>query len=483
MSDNPVILWFRQDLRLADNPALQAAITCGRPILPLFVLDDISAGEWRTGGAGRWWLHYSLAALRDDLAMRGAGLLLSRGRADEVIGRLVADANACAVYWNRCYEPWAVSRDRDLKAALQRGGIEARSFNAALLCEPWQVSTKTGEPYKVFTPFWRAVSAEIDPPSPAPAPDRIGGLADMPAGDRLDDWALLPSGPDWAGGLRAAWTPGETGAGRCLEAFLDHGLDNYGGDRDRPDCDATSRLSPHLHWGELGPRQIWHAVAHLREAGTCPSARASVEKFLSEVGWREFSHHLLFHFPDLAQRNWRREFDRFGWREDDAALRAWQRGRTGYPLVDAGMRELWSTGWMHNRVRMVVASFLVKHLLVDWRAGAAWFWDTLVDADLANNSAGWQWVAGSGADAAPYFRIFNPVTQGEKFDPDAAYIRRWVPELADLPARYAHRPWEAPNDLDRAANVAPRHGYPPPIIEHRAARERALAAYQQLRSR
>jgi deoxyribodipyrimidine photo-lyase len=481
MSDSPVIVWFRQDLRLVDNPALAAAVDSGRPVLPFYLLDDETPGRWRPGGASRWWLHHSLAALADDLVGRGAPLLLRRGRADDVLPALAAETGAAAVYWNRCYEPSAVARDTALKTTLKDAGVEARSFNASLLVEPWQIETGSGGPYKVFTPFWKAARATLDPPPPAPAPECIAGVDGLPAGDRLYDWALLPTAPDWAGGLRDAWQPGEAGARARFQAFLDEDIAGYADDRDRPDRAVTSRLSPHLHWGEMGPRQLWHAAMHRVGSGAGAPLQKAIDKFLSEVGWREFAHHLLFHFPDLPEENWKHAFDGFGWRDDPDALRAWQRGRTGYPLVDAGMRELWATGWMHNRVRMVAASFLIKHLLVDWRAGADWFWDTLVDADLANNAASWQWVAGCGADAAPYFRIFNPVAQGEKFDPDASYIRRWVPELARLPDAYVHRPWDTPADVCRAAGFVPGESYPPPIVDHAVARGRALAAYQAMR--
>jgi deoxyribodipyrimidine photo-lyase len=481
MDNNPVIVWFRQDLRLADNPALAAAVDSGRPVLPLFVLDDETPGAWRPGGASRWWLHHSLAALADDLAARGAPLLLRQGRADAVLPELVSGTGAGAVLWNRCYEPFAVARDHHIKAVLKDAGVDTRSFNAALLCEPWQAETGAGGPYKVFTPYWKSVSAGLAPPPPGPAPGPIAGLVDAPGGDALDDWGLLPAKPDWAGGLRETWRPGEAGARARLAAFLDDDLAAYAEDRDRPDLSVTSRLSPHLHWGEIGPRQIWHAVQHRADSAKGAQIRTTIVRFLAEIGWREFAHHLLFHYPDLPEANWKSDFDGFAWRDDPAGLRAWQRGRTGYPLVDAGMRELWATGWMHNRVRMVAASFLVKHLLIDWRAGEAWFWDTLVDADLANNAAGWQWVAGCGADAAPYFRIFNPIAQGEKFDPDTAYIRRWVPELAGLPDTWVHRPWDAPDDVCDAAGFVKGESYPAPIVDHGTARERALAAYRDSR--
>jgi deoxyribodipyrimidine photo-lyase len=463
----PTIVWFRRDLRLTDNPALTAAVDRGGPVVPLYILDDDSPGAWRPGGASRWWLHHSLAALAADLNRRGAPLVLKRGRADTVVPALIAETGAAAVHWNRCYEPWATARDTTLTDTLAAQDCDVRTFNTGLLVEPWAIATKSGGPYRVFTPFWRAVMANLTVPAPAQSPASIPGLDTAVPTDRLEDWTLLPTRPDWAGGLRATWTPGEASARDRLAAFLDNALDAYAVGRDRPDIDGTSRLSPHLHWGEIGPRQVWSALDGAEAAGR------NVDKVRSELGWREFSHHLLHHFPDLPERNLRPAFDAFPWAPDDAALTAWQRGETGYPLIDAGMRQLWQTGWMHNRVRMVAASFLVKHLLQPWQVGARWFWDTLVDADLANNSASWQWVAGCGADAAPYFRIFNPVRQGEQYDPDGAYVRRWIPELAALPRRFVHTPWRAP---------APPTGYPAPIIDLQAGRNRALAAYDAMKA-
>ncbi|GHD51742.1 deoxyribodipyrimidine photo-lyase [Thalassobaculum fulvum] len=474
MTAAPTLLWFRQDLRLTDNPALTAAVAAGRPLIPVFVLDDADAGHWATGGAARWWLHHSLEALAEAMGTRGGSLVLRRGPASEVIGRLVEETGAAAVFWNRRYEPWATRRDAEIKADLKRRGVEARSFNSALLCEPWQIETRTGGPYKVFTPFWKALRAAVETATPTPPPERLPTPARMPTGDALADWALTPRGPDWAGGLRAAWLPGENAALRRLDGFLDEAVLDYARKRDLPAEPATSRLSPHLHFGELGPRQAWHAALSRHEPGR-------TDKFLSELAWREFAHHLLHHFPDLPDRPLRPEFAGFPWVDDPQGLRAWQQGRTGYPIVDAGLRELWQTGWMHNRVRMIVASFLIKDLLIPWQAGEAWFWDTLVDADLANNAASWQWVAGCGADAAPFFRVFNPSLQGVKFDPDGAYVRRWVPELARLPAAAIHSPWAA-RPLDLAdAGIRLGRDYPGPIVDHAAARDRALAAFKALR--
>jgi deoxyribodipyrimidine photo-lyase len=479
MTRPPAIVWFRQDLRLADNPALMAAAERGGPVVPVYILDDDAAGDWRPGGASRWWLHHSLVALARDLEGTGAPLVLRRGPSAETIGALIEATGADAVHWNRCYEPYAVARDKAIKRAFKNRGIAVESCNGASLLEPWHVGTQQGEPYKVFTPFWKQLRAAMPPARPLPAPKRLAGLGRAPDCDRLEDWGLLPRKPDWADGLREAWTPGEAGARDRLQAFLDDGLERYADRRDRPDRPDTSRLSPHLHFGELSPRQAWHGALAARVDSDL--AERQVGAFLRELGWREFCLHLLHHWPALPDRAWRPAFQDFPWAADRSPLAAWQQGRTGYPIVDAGMHELWRTGWMHNRVRMVAASFLVKHLLIPWQEGEAWFWDTLVDADLASNAANWQWVAGSGADAAPYFRIFNPVLQGRKFDPDGAYVRRWVQELARLPAAHIHAPWDAPESVLRDAGVRLGETYPPPIVDHKAARERALAAFAEIK--
>jgi deoxyribodipyrimidine photo-lyase len=386
----------------------------------VYILDEETPGDWKLGGGARWWLHHSLGALSANLASKGATLVLRRGSPEAILPSLVRETGAGAVHWNRCYEPSAIARDTRLKATLGGDGVAVESANSALLFEPWQLKTAAGGPFKVYSPFWRALRAAGGVAPPQPAPTRIAIPSRPPESDRLDSWGLLPSRPDWAGGLRESWTPGETGARARLDNFLDTALAGYGEARNRPDLPSTSRLSPHLHWGEIGPRQVWAAVHAFAEAHT--QVRADADKFLSEIAWREFAHHLLFHRPDLPERNWKASFDGFPWATDETSINSWQRGQTGYPIVDAGMRELWTTGWMHNRVRMIVASFLVKDLMIHWRRGEDWFWDTLVDADLANNAASWQWVAGSGADAAPYFRVFNPVTQGERFDPQGAYV-------------------------------------------------------------
>ncbi len=490
MGDGPVIVWFRQDLRIADNPALSAAAKAagadGRTVIPVFVLDDAAPdtgakGDLCPGGASRWWLHHSLAALGEALDDLGAPLVLRRGRAAEVIQELVDAAGAAAVFWNRCYEPHAVARDRKIKSSLQDQGIGARSFNGALLFEPWEIETSSGGPYRVYTPFWKACLARPGPEAPGRAPESLKAYDGKIESEALDDWTLLPDRPNWAQGFEDRWTPGEAGARARLGDFLDEALADYADGRDRPDKDFTSRLSPHLHFGEISPRQVWHGVERARQTSGSGFPEQGARKFLSEIGWREFCHHLLFHFPTLPHGNYNDKFDDFPWRNDPGGLRAWQTGQTGFPIVDAGMRQLWATGWMHNRVRMIVASFLTKDLLVHWRHGEAWFRDTLVDADLANNAAGWQWVAGSGADAAPYFRVFNPMTQGKKFDPDGDYVREWVPEIAALPGKYLQAPWTAPDDVLAEAELELGRDYPKPIVDHKTARERALDAYGQIK--
>ncbi len=480
--DRPVLVRLRFDFRLADNPALSAAVATGRPVLPFYCLDEESPGLRRLGGASRWWLHHSLARLAEDFERCGARLLLLRGRDADVVPDLIRRTGATEIHWNRRYDASGISVDRALKAHLEETGVTVKSHNGSLLYEPWEVTTKAGDPMKVFTPFWRAARAVRPVPMPLPAPSRIAGFAlDGLDGLGLADLDLLPTTPDWAGGLREAWTPGETGARARLTKFLESGLAGYAELRNRPDLDNTSGLSPHLRFGEVSPRTVWHAAEQSVRAGAGRASDRDLEILQAELGWREFGYHLLFHNPDLAVANYNRRFDAFPWRCDEPALRAWERGRTGYPIVDAGMRQLWTTGWMHNRVRMIVASFLVKHLLLDWRAGEEWFWDTLTDADPASNPASWQWVAGSGADAAPYFRIFNPVIQGEKFDPEGDYVRRWVPELARLPAKLIHKPWTA--SPERLAQFGLKLGgaYPRPIVEHEGARDRALAAFQSLK--
>lgn len=480
MSKKASIVWFRQDLRLDDNLALLAAIERGGPVLPVYIWSPTEEGEWAPGGATKWWLHQSLLELDESLAKSGSKLLLRCGPAEEELRKLIDSSGATAVYWNRRYEPASIDRDKVLRESLQGDGLECKSFNAALLWEPWTIETKSGTPYKVFTPFWKACQQSSAPAEPREAPKSIPAPETWP--ESLDAAALeLEPKIDWASGIAEGWEPGEQGARRCLKRFLAEGIGGYTKNRDRPDKSGTSRLSPYLHHGEISPRRIWQAVHQRVERNDQPSKGG--RKYLSEVAWREFGYHLLYHFPETPLEPLRPEFDSFPWTEDDEGLEAWRKGRTGYPIVDAGMRELWATGWMHNRVRMIVASFLVKDLLLPWQEGARWFWDTLVDADLANNTLGWQWAAGSGADAAPYFRVFNPISQGERFDPQGGYVRRWVPEIAELPDDYLHKPWEAPMKVLQGAGVKLGTDYPHPLVNHAEARKRALAAWDDLKAR
>lgn len=477
-SPRPALVWFRDDLRLSDHPALAAAASTGRPLLCVYVLDEVSEGMRPHGGASRWWLAQSLRSLQRSLSAAGTDLVLRRGAAAAIITELAQHSSAAAVYFNDVATVPARAVVAELNDRLAALGITTHSHLGDLLAAPELIRGKDGRGPKVFTPFWKRLLALGAPPQPLAAPSQVSA-APAPASDQLDSWALQPTTPDWAGGLRDCWQPGEQGAQRALQQFLDQAIAGYASDRDRPDRDATSRLSPHLRFGEISPRQIWHAARFA--AAAQPTISADVDKFLSELGWRDFCRQLLFDQPALTTQNLQTSFDRFPWRDDEAALRAWQRGLTGYPIVDAGMRELWQTGTMHNRVRMVVASFLVKHLLIDWRHGEQWFWDTLVDADPGSNPGNWQWVAGCGADAAPYFRVFNPILQGEKFDPNGDYVRRFVPELARLPAAIIHQPWTAtPLEL-ASAGVTLGKNYPAPIVDHRLGRERALAAYATVR--
>ncbi|WP_243076438.1 deoxyribodipyrimidine photo-lyase [Microbacterium sp. SS28] len=445
---SPSIVWLRDDLRLADNPALRAAVDAGGPVVVLYVLDDESPGIRPLGGAARWWLHHSLASLADRLEAKGARLVLRRGPAGRVVREAATDAGARAVFWNRRYGGAEREIDTELKTGLRADGIEVGSFAGSLLFEPWTVKTGAGTHFSVFTPFWRACLNGLPPRAPLPEPREIAGPRASISSDELADWDLLPRHPDWAGGLRETWEPGEPAARARLREFLDVDLAAYGRARDEPAAGATSLLSPRLRWGELSPHTVWHEGV----------AAGGGDRFLSEIGWREFAAHTLFHFPDLATRNLRPEFDAFPWPPlDQDRLEAWHQGRTGIALVDAGMRELWRTGFMHNRVRMVAASFLIKNLAVDWRLGEQWFWDTLVDADGASNPFNWQWVAGSGADAAPYFRIFNPELQAKKFDPDGRYVKEWAPEHA------------SPEP-------------PEPIVDLGATRKAALDAYEKVKA-
>ncbi|ADX73731.1 deoxyribodipyrimidine photo-lyase type I [Pseudarthrobacter phenanthrenivorans Sphe3] len=473
-SDLTSIVWLRDDLRLDDNPALAAAVDLGLPLTVVYILDEDSEGVRPLGSASRWWLHHSLASLASSLEASGSRLLLQRGPAEPILKDLAAATNAGHLFWNRRYGLPERTVDAAVKAWAGENGIEALSYQANLLFEPWTIRTGAGGPYKVFTPFWRACLASGDVRDPLSAPPQLppppaGKTGSGPAGDALETWRLFPSSPDWSGGLAKTWEPGEEGARQRLEDFLEGSAQDYGTGRNIPGVEGTSRLSPHLRFGEVSPFRVWREIR-----GRFPrEVPADVGIFRSELGWREFCWHLLYTNPDLATRNFRPEFDRFEWEKPGKdELAAWQQGRTGYPFVDAGMRQLWQTGWMHNRVRMAAASFLVKNLLADWRTGEAWFWDTLVDADAASNPANWQWVAGSGADASPYYRIFNPVTQSKKFDAAGNYLRQYIPELAGLEAKAIHEPWKAADGL---------HGYPRPLVDLPGSRERALAAYQKLK--
>lgn len=468
------IVWFRHDLRLDDNPALAAAAARGA-VVPVYIWAPDEESPWAPGAAARWWLHGSLEKLMAALAKAGTPLVIRRGGSLATLRTIAAEVGATHVTWNRRYEPAIVQRDTAIKQALAADGLAVESFNGGLLYEPAHVATKEGKPYQVFTPFWRALLARDEPAAPVAAPRKLVPPTKRPAGLEAGDLDLLPTIP-WAGTMEKTWSPGEAGARKRLAAFLERALAHYGTDRDRPDHAGTSGLSAHLHCGEISPRRVWHAIRDA--AGGKPAAKlaGSPEVYLRELGWREFAGHLLFHFPHTAAAPLRADYAKFPWANDPVGLRAWQQGRTGFPIVDAGMRQLWATGWMHNRVRMIVASFLVKDLRVSWLEGARWFWDTLVDADLAANTLGWQWAAGCGADAAPYFRIFNPTTQGEKFDPDGTYVRTWVPELAKLPATDIHQPAAAAASVLSKAGVSLGRDYPEPIVDHAAARKRALEA-------
>lgn len=472
MSTSPSIVWFRNDLRVTDNPALLAAVKRGAPVICLYILET---GRRDIGGASKWWLNQSLTALSKSIDELGGTLILRAGEPQSVLQQMVENTGAAAVFWNRRYDKRGMETDKSAKLQLKNHGLEAKSFKANVLFEPWEVEKKTGGYYKVYTPFKRAcLSVGVDR-SPYPAPENILSTdAEIPT-DALSDWNLHPKSPDWSESIADAWTVGETGARERLNAFLhDGGIIGYDTDRNLPAKDGgTSCLSPHMAFGEISPYQIWASAS----APDLDVPSRDQEKFLSEVLWREFSYTLLYFNPDLRRRNFQPRFDAFPWGGNMELLPSWQNGQTGYPMVDAGMRQLWHTGWMHNRVRMIVGSFLVKHLLLDWRHGEAWFWDTLVDADPANNAASWQWIAGSGADAAPYFRIFNPMTQGAKFDQAGAYIRKYVTELKDMPDKYLNAPWEAPEDVLKRAGVELGKTYPRPIVDHSVAREKALLAF------
>jgi deoxyribodipyrimidine photo-lyase len=474
---DPAIVWFRNDLRIQDNEALVAAAQHSS-VVPVYIRQAGGAGR-ALGAARQWWLHRSLQTLAEALEGLGAPLVLLSGDPSELIPGLIETTGASAVYWNRRYDPAHLESDSAIKADIQGQNLVCESFAGQLLHEPTKLRTGSGTHYKVYSPFWRAMEPDVENRPPLEAPQSLTPCASFSdlATETLDSWHLLPKKPDWSPGLVDAWTPGETGAHERLADFIEDRMQGYDERRDIPGVDATSGLSPHLASGEITPAQIFEALKNTETDG----APADRTKFRKEIGWREFAWHLLVNEPALAEKNHNPKFDSFPWLNNARALAAWQKGLTGYPIVDAGMRQLWQTGWMHNRVRMIVASFLTKHLLIDWRTGEDWFWDTLVDADPASNAASWQWVAGSGADASPYFRIFNPVLQGEKFDTEGDYVRSFVPELAQMPKKFIHKPWAAPEQVLAAAGVRLGDTYPHPIIDHKLARDRALAAYQQIK--
>lgn len=479
MSDaehSPILLWFRKDLRLNDNLALSAAAATGRPVLPVYIHDTTNPDTGPLGGAQAWWLYHSLTSLGASLKGIGSRLSLRSGDSADQLLELLQQTSGGAVYWNRRYDPAGIAIDTAIKAMLSQQGYEVKSFAGQLLHEPSRVKTGAGGPYRVYTPFWRALEAGGEPAEPIAAPDTLPAPSDWPASEVLEDWSLLPTRPDWAKHFSEVWTPGEAGALARLDDFVEDGLQGYKAERDFPARPSTSRLSPHLALGEISPARVWHATRGLSDR----IAAEDITHFRKELVWRDFSYHLLFHFPDLATKNWNPRFDAFPWTNAPDLFERWTRGQTGYPIVDAGMRQLWRHGIMHNRVRMIAASFLIKDLMIDWRDGERWFRDTLVDADPASNAASWQWVAGSGADAAPFFRIFNPVTQGEKFDPDGDYVREFVPELAGLDNRFLHKPFAASLSELKKAGVVLGKTYPAPIVDHKRAREQALAAYKSV---
>ena len=464
------IVWFRQDLRLCDNPAFYNA--CRHDfIIPIYILDEVSM---LLGGAQKWWLHHSLESLDDGLTQIGLSLCRRQGNALDILKQLVKDYKIDTIYWNRCYEPVAIERDTLIKKFFQTCGVKVLSSNGSLLNEPWKITNTTGHFFKVFTPYWRSCLKQMN----IPEPYNISSTPKLlqTSSEPIASWKLLPSKPNWAAAFENYWQPGENGALIKLANFISSNLSGYSSSRNEPEKNTTSKLSPHLHFGEISPWQIWRAIETAKLEKNCDLK--SVETFLSEIGWREFSYHLLYHLPSLPNTNFKPDFNSFPWKNDEVFLKRWQEGKTGYPIVDAGIRELWHTGYMHNRVRMIVASFLTKDLFIDWRFGASWFLDTLVDADLASNSASWQWVAGCGADAAPYFRIFNPVLQGEKFDPTGNYVKKWVPELKSVPAQWVHKPWMAPKDK---LSLCLGKDYPAPIVDHLEARKMALIYYKMIK--
>ncbi len=471
MPTAPSIVWFRLDLRLTDHAAMHAAMAQGGPVIPVFIWSPQEESPWAPGGASKWWLHHSLAKLEQALRRLGSRLILRQGPALAALQSLAQETGAAAVFWSRRYEPAVIKRDQHIKETLRNAGLQVESTKAALLHEPWEIKNQSGKSFQVFTPYWKNCLAQGEIAAPLPSPKALAIPAKWPTSLPLEALELLPK-IIWDGGMASVWNVGAAAAHQRTESFAAEAWTHYGEERNRPDHAGTSRLSPHLHFGEISPRELWWKLrARAEQAGIVGWEKS---QFVSEIGWREFSHHLLYHFPHTPDAPLRAEWNAFPCAENSDGLRAWSRGLTGYPIVDAGMRELWTTGWMHNRVRMIVASFLVKDLFLPWQEGAKWFWDTLVDADLAANTLGWQWTAGCGADAAPYFRVFNPISQGAKFDPQGDYVRKWIPELKSVPNEFVHAPWTRPS-----GKVT---GYPGPIVDHAQARERALAAYAALRA-
>jgi len=470
MNKCSTVYWFRQDLRLVDNAALTHALEMEDLILPLYIYETGTSRPW--GATSKWWLHHSLKSLKNDLG----SLCLKRGNPVQILTDLVENTGLKHIVWAKRYDPFGQQTDAQVKAHLTTLGVTCHEMPSGLLHEPGETLNQSGKPFQVFTPYWRACRSRLNLKAPLARPDNL--TLSLPPSDRLEDWKLLPSKPDWAESFHHMWKPGEIGAQERLNQFINHGLKGYGTRRNIPSDSGTSGLSPHLHWGEMSPRYIFHAIQN-----AClhnPDLSSDAEVFLSELGWREFSYDCLARFPELKDKSLRLAFEQFPWQENSSHLEAWQCGKTGYPIVDAGMRQLWKMGWMHNRVRMIVASFLTKHLLIPWQKGEQWFWDTLVDADEASNAMGWQWVAGCGVDAAPYFRIFNPVLQGEKFDPQGHYVRQWIPELKGLPDAYIHQPWKAPPMILGASGITLGKNYPHPIVDHATGRDRALQAYKQM---
>lgn len=470
----PSILWFRKDLRLDDNPALHAAIDAGGPVIPIYIREPDELNIGPLGAAQSWWLHHSLESLKSALKSLGSELVLASGKADDVLADIARKAGVKTVFVNRAYERTAY--DRDIAIALKESGIAIRALHGQLLHEPTRIRTGSGTPFKVFTPFWNAMQKLGEPHDPIDRPKAIPAPDHLPRSESLDSWQLLPTKPNWATDFPTMWAPGEDGARERLSDFIDRELHDYKRGRDLPSVDATSLLSAHLAHGEISPARLWHSTR-----GLSGKSSENVAHFRRELAWRDFCYSLLIECPALDRDNWDDKFDGFKWQYDAKEFHAWTRGLTGYPIVDAGMRQLWKYGFMHNRVRMIAASFLIKDLMIDWRKGEQWFRDTLVDADPANNPANWQWVAGSGADASPFFRIFNPILQGEKFDPDGDYVREHVPELEKLEKKYVHRPFEAPDHVLEKAGIQLGKTYPKPIIDHGFARDRALAAYKALK--